>query len=265
MTIITSRQHPFVRRCRDIVRGRGDGDILLDGEHLVDEALSAGVTVHLAAISRRALSRPSALQLRTRLEDAGTPCLDVSDGVLDAASPVQTPSGTLAIAARPTWPLAKALAGPNALVVAIAGVQDPGNVGAIVRAADAAAATGVVAVGPTADPFGWKALRGAMGSAFRLPVAVETDWSVVRDQARSLGLRLVGLVPRDGVSLYDADLEHPALVVAGAEGSGLAAGVASDLEVCITISMRSAVESLNVAVAVGITLFEAGRQRRGRT
>jgi TrmH family RNA methyltransferase len=262
MSIITSRHHPFVQRCRAIARGRGDDEILLDGEHLVAEALSAGLAILQAGVGRRGLERPATLQIRSRLESAGTVCLDLADGVLDAASPVQSPAGIVAIARRPSWSLEQALAGPDALVVALAGIQDPGNVGAIVRASEASAATGVVVVGPTADPFGWKALRGAMGSAFRLPVAVEPEWVVVRERARALGLRLIGLVPRGGVSLYDADLAQPSLVVAGAEGPGLPPDLAEDLDLRVRIPMPAPVESLNVAVAVGIALFEAGRQRR---
>lgn len=264
MTIITSRQHPFVQRCRAISRGRGDAEILLDGEHLVAEALSAGITIEAAAVGRRGLERPATLQIRARLESAGTPVLDVTDAVLDAASPVQSPAGIVAVAKRPSWSLEQALAGPGQLAVALAGIQDPGNVGAIVRAAEASAATGVAAFGPTADPFGWKALRGAMGSAFRLPVAIEPDWDTVKGRARALGLRLVGLVPRGGVSLYDADLGQPSLVVAGAEGPGLPPDLAADLDLLVRIPMPAAVESLNVAVAVGVTLFEAGRQRRSQ-
>lgn len=263
--MITSRHHPFVQRCRAIARGRGEGEILLDGEHLVAEALSAGLAILQAGVGRRGLERPATLQIRARLESAGTVCLDISDGVLDAASPVQSPAGIVAIAKRPSWTLDEALSGRDALVVALSGIQDPGNVGAIVRASEASAATGVVAVGPTADPFGWKALRGAMGSAFRLPVAIDPDWAVVRGRARALGLRLVGLVPRDGVSLYDADLGQPSLVVAGAEGPGLPPDLAEDLDLRVRIPMPAPVESLNVAVAVGIVLFEAGRQRRARS
>ncbi len=262
MPLITSRHHPFVQRCRALARGRDDDAILLDGEHLVGDALGAGVRIETAAIGRRGLERPAILQLRARLERAGTVCLDVSDGVIDAASPVQSPGGIVAVAARPSWPLARVLGTPGATVVALAGVQDPGNVGAIVRAAEASSATGIVAVGPTADPFGWKALRGAMGSAFRLPVAVEPDWASLREAARAAGLRLVGLAPRDGVSLYDADLGHPSLLVAGAEGPGLPADIAADLDLRVSIPMPTVVESLNVAVAVGIVLFEAGRQRK---
>ena len=108
-----------------------------------------------------------------------------------------------------------------ALVVTAIDVQDPGNLGAIVRVAEAAGATGFVAAGGSANPFGWKALRGSMGSALRLPIASELGAEEAVAAARAHGCRVVATVPRDGRSLFDVDLTGPIAILVGGEGPGL--------------------------------------------
>ena len=113
------------------------------------------------------------------------------------------------------------LAPAPALVLAALGVQDPGNIGAIVRSADAAGATGVVLDEQAADPWGWKALRASMGSMFRLPVWREASAiERLRDWQRD-GLRVVAADARDGVSMYDVGFTGPLVLVLGGEGAGL--------------------------------------------
>jgi len=140
-------------------------------------------------------------------------------------------------------------------------VQDPGNVGAIIRAAEACGATGALAGEGTADPFGWKALRGAMGSTFRLPVAREPLERIV-DRARAAAIRLFAATPRGGKPLPECDLRGPAAVLLGGEGPGLPAALFDAADERMTIPMKPTVESLNVSVAAALILYEASRQRR---
>src|SRR5262249_10919030 len=163
---VSSRQNALVKHFRDTAQGVVTDAMLLDGDHLIHEALRSGIEVTSAAFSERLADS----QLATRLQSAGTRVVVVSNAVLDAMSPVRSPSGVVAVARRPTASLEDALARKPALVLMLHDVQDPGNVGAVVRAAEGCGATGVVCSEHTADPFGWKALRGAMGSAFRLPL-----------------------------------------------------------------------------------------------
>jgi len=144
-------------------------------------------------------------------------------------------------------------------VLAAVDVQDPGNFGAIVRSADALGATGVVAAGASADPAGWKALRGSMGSSFRVPVSKATVDDTLA-AAKSAGLRVYAAA-MDGVPLDHCDLTGPTMIMLGSEGLGLppaALGAADDR---IAIPMRPGVESLNVAVSAALMLYEARRQR----
>ena len=183
------------------------------------------------------------------------------DAVFDAASPVQQPSGVIAIAAFRPRDLDDVLAAQPPLVVMLDGVQDPGNVGAIVRAAEGCGATGVIAGARCAHPFGWKALRGSMGSAFRLPVAVRVKLSDAIVRMQGQGMRVLATVPRDGTPIADADLRRPTAFLLGGEGAGLSPQLVAAADQRVTIPMKGPVESLNVAIAASLLLYEASRQR----
>ena len=135
--------------------------------------------------------------------------------------------------------------------------------GAIVRVAEAAGASGVVVAGPGADPFGWKALRGSMGSALRLPIVTVSDVHIAIDEARRHDAQIVATVPRDGVSLFDAPLTGRVALLIGGEGAGLSPQAISTADLRVTIPMEPVVESLNAAVAAAVLLYEARRQRTG--
>jgi TrmH family RNA methyltransferase len=139
-------------------------------------------------------------------------------------------------------------------------VQDPGNVGAIVRVAEAAGGTGLIAAGRCADPFGPKALRGSMGSALRLPIAVAGVETAVAD-VRCHCCRVLAAVPRGGRSIFDIDLTGPVAILIGAEGGGLSRSILASTDECFSIPMRPQVESLNAAVTAALAVYEARRQR----
>ena len=180
-----------------------------------------------------------------------------------AVSPARTSSGIVALARKPRYDPATVLDRAPQLLLMIVGVQDPGNVGALIRSAEATGATGVIVSGASADPFGWKALRGAMGSAFRLPIIVAPDPGGVIALARQRGVRVVAAAPRDGTPLFDVDFRAPSLVMLGGEGRGLAPEVLSLADGRVTVPMSGGVESLNVGVAGALLLYEAYRQRLG--
>ena len=252
---LNSRQHAVVRRFRDVAR-HGDPDlVLIDGEHLLTEALAAGVSVELVLTDGRAHA------LAGRARAAGASVYEGTPGVLEAASPVRTPSGIVALARWRTVDLSAALASPDGCCLGLLGVQDPGNVGSAIRAADALGAAAVVALDGTADPRGWKALRGAMGSAFRLPVARGDAREAIR-QARQRGLAVVASVAEGGTPVDRIDLRPPALLLVGSEGSGLPPEAVATADRRVTIPMRPGAESLNVAVTAALLLFEARRQRQ---
>jgi TrmH family RNA methyltransferase len=240
--------------------------VLLDGEHLLQEALACDIPIEVAAFSDRQLAdtHSSLSRLARDVKKRGGRVMAVGDPVLAAISPVQQPSGVVAIGrARPS-DIGVVLSGLSDLPVALvlAGLQDPGNVGAIVRAGAAFGASGIVATEGSANPFGWKALRGAMGGTFRVPVAGRGTIADVIAAARQKGVRLVAAVPRGGTPLPNLNFGPATAVVLGAEGAGLPPEVMSAMDETLTIPMQAPVESLNVAVAAALILYEAMRQRQ---
>jgi TrmH family RNA methyltransferase len=257
---ISSRQNPLVKQFRAVAASAGD-DLLLDGPHLLDEAVTSGLGIDLVAVRDDIGQGPVALAVE-RAKRCGARVVAVTESVLAAMSPVRSPSGVVALARRPSCSLADALASPPQLVLMLADVQDPGNVGAIVRAADGCGATGVIASEGSADPFGWKALRGSMGSAFRIPVAARQPLDSAVRAARERGIAICGAVPRDGTPLPRCDLRRAVAVVLGGEGAGIPAELLAQVEERLTIPMRAPVESLNVSTAAALVAYEAMRQRQ---
>jgi TrmH family RNA methyltransferase len=270
MRRITSRQNPLVARYRAAARGRADDLLLLDGAHLVADALDAGVHLREAAVADvadvadaagHAARRGEIRALAARLTEAGVEVVAASAAVMDALSPVRSASGIVALADRPSLDAGRMYGGGAPLVIVAVDVQDPGNLGAIVRVAEAGGATGLVAAGRSADPFGWKALRGSMGSALRIPVVVGEHADQAVADARRHGCRIVAAVPRGGRSLFDINLKVPAAVLIGGEGPGLPAALVDAADDRVTIPMQSPVESLNAAVTAALIVYEARRQR----
>jgi TrmH family RNA methyltransferase len=259
MKRITSRQNPIVARFRAAARGESPA-ILLDGAHLVGEALNAGTVIRAALVRSDALEDEAIEPLLGRLEQAGVELTAAPSPVMDAVSPVRSSSPIVALADRPAADDDRVFGG-SPLVVLACDIQDPGNLGAIVRVAEAAGATGMVAAGQSADPFGWKALRGSMGSALRLPIVRRPSIAEVIETARARGCRIVATVPRNGQSLFGIDLRGPLAIAIGGEGPGLPPAVIEAADVEASVPMQPPVESLNAAVTAALLLYEARRQR----
>jgi TrmH family RNA methyltransferase len=258
---ITSRQNALVAQFRAIARGEHPG-LLLDGPHLVAEALTARVAVRLAMITADAQDRHDVGALVARVEQSGGEVLSVSAPVMAAVSPVRSSSVIVAIADRPPSSGERLYAG-TPLVVVACDVQDPGNVGAMVRVVEAAGGTGLIAAGRCADPFSPKALRGSMGSALRLPIAVADVEGAVADVRRHL-CRVLAAVPRGGGSIFDVDLTGPVAILIGGEGAGLSASLLATVDECFSIPMQPQVESLNAAITAALAAYEARRQRQAK-
>ena len=235
--------------------------MLLDGVHLVRDALGAGVPLHDVVVAADFGMQEDIAPLFDALARARVSVVSASATVMAALSPVRSSSPIVALASRPTCDAARMYDLPAPLVVVAVDIQDPGNLGATVRAAEAAGATGFVAAGACADPFSWKALRGSMGSALRLPVRRIDRAAETIDEAHHYRCRVFATVPRGGVSLFDCDFSGGSAIFIGGEGPGLPADVIERADVRVTIPMQAPVESLNAAVTAALMLYEARRQR----
>src|SRR5438105_3379398 len=261
---ISSRQNPIVARYKAVAHGDVDELLLLDGVHLVQDALAAGIEIEHAAIDVGAVERSDISRLAASLRSKGVQMVTATAPVMGAMSPVRSPTGIVAIARRPERDIDELYKGSAALVVIASDIQDPGNLGAIIRVAEAGGASSVLAAGASADPFGWKALRGSMGSALRFPVDRVDDAGIAVKEARKRGCRVLATVPRNGKSLFDVNLKLPTALLIGGEGPGLSEALLASADERITIPMRAPVESLNAAVTAALVVYEARRQRQPR-
>jgi TrmH family RNA methyltransferase len=258
---ISSRQNALVHRYKSVASGNEHGLMLLDGIHLITEAMAARVAITDVIVSSEAADRADIRPIMEDIERTGASLVVATAPVMRAVSPVRSASPIVALAARPRAGESLLYRPLPALVLIACGVQEPGNVGAIARVTEAAGATGLVAADACADPFGWKALRGSMGSALRLPIVVDRSIEHAVARARHHGCRILAMVPRDGDGLYDADLTGPTAILVGGEGQGLPPALVDAAERRVTIPMNPPVESLNTAVTAALILYEARRQR----
>jgi TrmH family RNA methyltransferase len=259
--VVRSRANPLFRRLRALKERGPEGELcLLEGPRLVLESLEAGITVVEAAYSARAQTTPTGATALGSLGARGVPLRALSAELLASLSEVETSQGLVALARRPTFEEAQLFQGTPLLLVADA-IQDPGNLGGLLRTAEAAGATGAYLTGASADPFSWKALRGSMGSALRLPHVRGLDAATAIARAEERGLTVLATAV-DGERRYDeADFRGPVAILVGSEGSGLSAAVQQAAAARLRIPLAPAVESLNVGVAAALVLYEAARQR----
>jgi RNA methyltransferase, TrmH family len=263
------RANPLVARIRRLARSAADrersGLILVEGIKLAGEALDAGIEVREAIVSSSLLGEERGRALRSRLCASKIPIRVAADSLMRSLQDADAPQGILLLAARPATDghfISSAALG--ATLLACAGVQDPGNLGSLVRVAYAAGASGLVAAGG-ADPFGPKAVRASAGSIFRLPVSRVADAAALAPLLGSLrasGRIIAGAVPHEGRDYRDVDLAHGMALVVGGEGAGIPAPLLASMDLLLTIPLSGKVESINVATAAAVILFEAARQRQ---
>jgi RNA methyltransferase, TrmH family len=265
MRSITSRQNPVVARFRALAEAPDStgARVLLDGVHLVRDAYEAGHAFELAAVSSSRVTTDSEeSHLAHVLQTSGIDVVQAPDPVFAAMSPVRTPSGLVAIATRRPTSASEVCGVENAMVLVAIDVQDPGNVGALMRTAEAGGVDGMFVCGASAHPFSWKAIRGSMGSALRLPVVAGMTTGSVMTCLRSGGIRTVAAVPRGGDSPDAIDWRGKVALIVGGEGAGVPDEVTRQCDLVVSIPMAAPVESLNVAAAGAILVYAARRSRQ---
>ncbi|HEV2762295.1 MAG TPA: RNA methyltransferase [Pyrinomonadaceae bacterium] len=261
--VIRSRSNALVRHARAVREGRERGLMFVEGVRLCEEAARSSVRVEDVLYSGRLLEDDRGARLLERLSGGARRVASVDEDVLAFASDTKTPQGVVALARRPLTgrEVLESRAVENPLLVVLHGVGNPSNAGAMMRVAEAAGADGVITTAGSVDLFSPKALRGAMGSSFRLPVWAGAEFAEAVGWCRERGVQTVSADVRARAAHTDVDWTRPCAVVMGSEGAGLldAERAATDLQ--MRIPMRPPVESLNVAVALAVVLYEASRQR----
>jgi TrmH family RNA methyltransferase len=260
---IEGRHNALVKELRKaFARGEptSDGYCAIEGTRILEEAIRSGLRFRAVFFSQSAENKAERLlpQIGAHVETLLLP-----DKLFATAVPSESPQG---VAALVRWKefslddvLAKAQSGP---LLAVAGVQDPGNLGTILRSAEAFDAAAVVLAEGTVSPFNPKVVRASAGSVFRLTLArTKLDAAVAR--FREHGLRLIGTSSHKGVPVDQAKLDGPLVIFVGSEGAGLPRDLVSQMDELVVISHSSRVESLNAGVAASIVLYEAARKRAG--
>jgi TrmH family RNA methyltransferase len=257
--IVQSRQNARVKELRAALRNgekTESGRIALEGQHLVEEALRSNL--HIAAL----FIRSGSLALLNNLPlPPQTEILELPPDVFLSAVTTESPQPIAALAEAPAFTLQEILTKPSPLILVSGGLQDPGNLGTIVRSAEAFGATGIVTLPGTVSVWNPKTLRASSGSAFRLPVVAASSKDLF-SALHSHRIRSVATTVDRGTPARQFDLTQPVAVFIGNEGNGLSEELTSQCDDRVTIQTPGPVESLNAAIAASILLYEASRQRQ---
>jgi RNA methyltransferase, TrmH family len=295
--LITSRENRWLKRFRAALggapekppAGKADECVGLEGPRLVEEAFRSGLRIEALLVGdagERNLSRLKAwITPEVRL-------LRCSDRLFASVAATDSPQGIAALVRVPEWEFEDLLRaearkddathrgpeGPRSriaggaspaptnvpLVIVMVGIQDPGNVGALLRSAKALGATGAVACRGTAHPYSPKAMRASAGSALRLPVCAGMEPEKAFERLREAGLRVYAASVSSGVAPAEADLRGPCALLIGNEAAGLPPALEHGADARLRIPLAEGVDSLNAAVAGAVLLYEAARQRNAK-
>lgn len=242
---------------RRLRRSQGERT-LLEGPHLVEEAVSTGLEMEAVVATPQFLGSAEARNLVPRL---ARPPLEIAPRLLDDLTDADSPRGIVAIARLPAPPLDALPRSAAGVYVYADGLQDPGNLGAIARVAEASGVVGLCLGPGSVRRLHPRSLRASAGSLLRVPTFDDVSLEALDAHLAPLRPRWATLVTRGGVDLWSTDLDGPLILVVGAEGRGVSPEALARADLRLTIAMTGRVESLNAAVSTAVVLFEARRRR----
>jgi TrmH family RNA methyltransferase len=266
---IEGRHNPLVKQLRQAF-SRSEltaaGDCAIEGLRILEEAIRSGLRFRAVFFRESAQDRAERLlpQIGAQVETLLLP-----DKLFDTLVPSESPQGVAALVRLKEFSLndvtERLQVGP---IVVLAGLQDPGNLGTILRSSEAFGSAGIVLGEGTVSPFNSKVVRASAGSVFRLPIvhrqgkSATTKLEEVSEKLRAQGVRLIATSSHRGTPIDQTDWKSPAAIFFGNEGSGLPRDLMARMDESIVIPHTPQVESLNAAIAASIVLYEAERQRR---
>lgn len=260
MSVLSSLKNPRVMLARKLHRRRGrveERAFLVEGPQGVSQALEAD-----APILDLFVTEGFDGEVLEQAEAAGARAVAVSDQVMRAISDTTTPQGVAAIVAMPESNLRSAVAQAD-LVLVLDEVRDPGNAGTLMRSARAAGARAVIFTRGSVDPYAPKTVRSSAGSLLGLHVVTDVGFEEAAGELKESGFRLIGANAAAEGSMYGCDMSSKVAIVLGNEAWGIPEGSKAGLDEEVSIPMPGPVESLNVAMAGSLLLFEVVRQRLG--
>lgn len=258
---VTGQKCPIIKLLREIggEDGRGRNNLFFaEGEELVRRAFDYGATLHSIVINERytiddALLAPAST--------AKIPIYSASDGLLAKVLEAKPVPECLAIVERRIARLADVLAGDFPLVQMVEHCESADNLGMLLRSTDAAGVTGVVLTSDTTDPFSRRVVRGSRGAIFSVPICIHNDSAHAIEEAKAKGLTVIATSSRADVIYTDLDYTKPAMIVVGNEHVGISDTVREHADAVVRIPMFGKINSLNIAVAASLMMYEAVRQR----
>jgi TrmH family RNA methyltransferase len=255
--VITSRDNTKLKLARAVRDGRDPSLIFIEGVRLFEEAVGSGLDIQHVLISSDVSDSVKLAELPITQRST---VVKVASRLFDSIADTASSQGIIGLAAKPSHRLSDI---PRGLTVLLHRVNNPSNLGAVIRTAEAAGVAGLITTTGSADAFSPKALRAAMGSAFRLPIVEGIDFEEAIVWATERGLVSTAADISGSISYLNIDWKVSRLIVFGSEANGLDDRELASINERILIPMENEVESLNLAVSSGIILFEAKRQRIG--
>jgi TrmH family RNA methyltransferase len=260
LRLVTSRQNAQLKDLRQSFSQAAlteDGHCAIEGLHIVEEAIRSGLRLKTVFFAQSAEDRANRLLPQI---SSGTETLLVPDEAFRSAVPTETPQGVAALVRPRSSKLEDLLADESPFILGAAGLQDPGNLGTIIRSAEAFGAAGVLTLEKTVSIFNPKVIRASAGSVFRLPI-VKGNSTVTIAMLKAKGVRIAATSSHKGRPLPEVDLTGPICVLIGSEGAGVPKELLANVDEMIAIPHSRKVESLNAAIAASVILYEAHRQR----
>jgi RNA methyltransferase, TrmH family len=261
--VIASAANPLAKRVRLLAgrkHRRREGAFVVQGIQPVWQAVEAGADIETLIVAPDLLRPAGAAQMVAEQEDRGTPVARLSAELFTRLADREGPSGLAAIVRARPRPLSELTASADSLFVALHEVANPGNLGTIIRTASAAGAGGVILIGPATDPFDPAAVKASMGALFEVPVAQAASVSEFLAWAADQSVAVVAAAGRAELSCWEARLTPPLALLLGSEGEGLPPELLDQVPEHVRIPMVGTAESLNLAVAAGILLYEVRRR-----
>ena len=261
---LASARNPFLQELRRALEQgelTADGCLAVEGPHLVEEAVRSGLPVTALVAARGAEALLGRFEAAT---NGRAQSYLVPERAFRALTQTETPQGVAALVRLAARRLDDCLAQPRALAAVLVGVQDPGNLGTVMRSLEAFGGAACLLTPKTVSPFNAKAVRASAGSIFRVPVFTALPAEKILAACRAHKLKTVGLAPRAGQSLGELDLRGQVAFFIGQEAAGLPRSLLTQLDTTASIPLAAPVESLNAAMAATLALYEAARQRAFR-
>lgn len=262
--MLTSLQNPLVKQIRKLHRAKERHEqalFLLEGTHLIEAACDAGLSLETLCYTEIWQAQHSDLWQQASNQTARVEL--VSEAVIQTLATTVNPDGVIAVAKRSMLEQSADSATPQ-LGVALETLQDPGNLGTVIRTAAAVGADGLWLSSDSVDLDHPKVLRASAGQWFRLPMRVSQNLATDLQALQTQGVQIIATLPTAELTYWQIDLTQPTVIVLGNEGAGLSAKIADIADVAVKIPLASGVESLNVAIAAALIFYEARRQQLGQ-